>query len=195
MTATIFVVGGNAEGFQAQVRAALDAMMAQLSSGIAAEDLANFQKAIDVFARLAAPLAAAIWLLATLLNLWIASAVLKASNRSPRPWAPFASYSLPKSAGLILAGTMLAALLPGTLGLIAMIGLMLMTTVFTVIGLATLHGLTIGNPMRSFILTSAYLALFVLSWVMMVPLIILALADMQFNLRARKRSAAPTQDD
>ena len=195
MTATMFVVGGNAEGFQVQVRAALDAMMTQMSSGMAPEDLANFEKAIDVFARLAAPLAAAIWLLATLLNLWIASWILKASNHSPRPWAPFAGYALPKSAGLILAGTMLASLLPGTLGLIALIGLMLMTTVFTVIGLATLHGLTIGNPMRSFILTSVYLALFVLSWVVMVPLIILALVDMQFNLRARKRTAAGPQDE
>ena len=195
MTATIFVIGGDAEGFQAQVRKVLDAIMAQMSSGIAAEDLDSFRKAIDVFARLAAPLAAAIWLLSTLLNLWIASRILGASGRSPRPWAPFASYSLPKMAGLALAGSIVATLLPGTLGLIALIGLMLMTTVFTVIGLATLHGLTIGNPMRSFILASAYLALFVLSWVVMVPLVLLALVDMQFDLRARQRSAAGPQDE
>lgn len=195
MTATIFVVGGNAEGFQEQVKAILDLMMQQLSVSIAPEEMANFRKVMDVFAKLAAPLAAAIWLLSTLLNLWVASRILNSANRSPRPWAPFASYSLPKSAGFMLAGTILASMLPGTLGFIALIAFMLMTTVFTVIGLATLHGLTIGNPMRAFILASAYLALLVLSWVIMVPLVILALVDLQFNLRARARKAASPQDE
>ena len=95
----------------------------------------------------------------------------------------------------MLAGAIVATLLPGTLGLIGQIGVMLMITIFTIVGLATLHGLTIGNPMRPFILGSTYLALFVLSWVIMVPLVVLALVDLQFNLRARKRSAAGPQDE
>lgn len=195
MTATIFLVGGSAEGFQAQVKSMLDLIVQQMSASNASDELANLQQVMDVFAKLAAPLAAAVWLLSTLLNLWVASRILNAANRSPRPWAPFASYSLPKSAGFALAGSLLASMLPGTLGFIALIAFTLMITVFTVIGLATLHGLTIGNPMRAFILASAYLALFVLSWVVMVPLVVLALVDLQFNLRARARKAANPQDE
>ena len=52
-----------------------------------------------------------------------------------------------------------------------------------------------GNPMRVFILSSVYLALFVLSWVIMLPLVILALADMMLNLRQRRAATAGGQDD
>ncbi len=194
MTATVFVVGGTAEGFEATVTEALETILKQMAGTMRADELVQVRQAVSFFAKLAAPLAAAIWLLSTLLNLWIASRLLRASGRSPRPWAPFASYTLPRSAGLILGGSLVAAMLPGTLGLIGLIAAMLMVTVFTVIGLATLHGLTLGNPMRGIILASTYMALFVLTWIAMLPLVILALADQQFNLRDRQSSAGP-QDE
>ncbi len=195
MIAAIFVIGGGADGFHAAVNSRLDEGIAIISDRISEAELARLRQWSQVFSKIAAPLAASILLLSTLFNMWVASRVLTVSARSPRPWAPFGSYALPRTASLALSGAALAAFLPGTLGLIGWTALSLMITTFTIIGLATLHGLTMGNPMRVFILSSVYLALFVLSWVIMLPLVILALADMMLKLRQRRAAAAGGQED
>ncbi|MGI9464275.1 MAG: hypothetical protein ACR2OM_10060, partial [Aestuariivirgaceae bacterium] len=195
MTLTIFVIGSGAEGFQAIVKTSLDTLVAQIAEGVDPDELAKVQQAIAVFARFAAPIAACVWLLSTLFNLWAASRILDASQRSPRPWAPFSSYALPRTSTIAMAVAVAASFMPGTLGLIGLVGIALMTTIFTIIGLAALHGVTMGNPMRPFILATTYLALFVLSWVVMLPLVILALADLMFNLRQRRAASMPGPND
>jgi hypothetical protein len=195
MTATVFLIGGSADGFNEVVQQHFAAILAQISQTMPIDEVEAVKKVAEIFLPLVAPVSASIWLLATLLNIWIASRILRGSGRSPRPWAPFSSYTLPRAATLWLGGAGAASFLPGTLGLIGQIGFSLMVTVFTIIGLSAVHGLTIGNPMRAIILGTLYLSLLVLSWIIVLPLMILALADQQFNLRQRRLKPGGTDDE
>lgn len=186
MMLSVFILGGSAEGFHEVVRSGLETMTSQIGDDLTEEQLVQLRRGVDLFSRLAAPLAASIWLLATLFNMWAASRILAASGHSRRPWAPFSSYSLPKPAGAALAASSLAAFLPGTFGLIGLVALFLLITVFMIIGLAALHGLTRGNPMRVFILSTTYMALMFLGGIAVIPLVILALIDLVFGLRQRR---------
>ncbi len=195
MTITIFVIGGSAEGFEAIVKNSLDAVVAQVTEGVGPDELTRVQQAIQVFSKFAAPIGACVWLLSTLFNLWAASRILNTSGRSPRPWAAFRSYALPRTSTLAIAVAICASFVPGTIGLIGLVGVALMTTIFTIIGLAVLHGVTLGNPMRPFMLATTYAALFVLSWVIMLPLVVLALVDLIFDLRRRRAAATTGKND
>ena len=195
MTITVLVIGGSAAGFQIAIDNGLERFLENMSQTISAAELEQIRPVVAVMSQFAAQITASVWLLATLFNFWIGSRILTASSRSPRPWAPFGSYALPRSALGALAASCLLAFMPGTLGLIGSIGLSLMTTTFAIIGMAALHGLTMGNPMRVFILSSVYLILLVFIWIIILPLVLLGLADLLWDLRGKRAAMAAGNDE
>ena len=99
---------------------------------------------IKFFVRITPMVTAAVWTAIMVANIWIATKVLKMSERDTRPWAPFPEIALPRLASLALAGSILGAALPGTLGFIAEAYAASLLCAFAILGMAVLHCLTRG---------------------------------------------------
>jgi uncharacterized protein YybS (DUF2232 family) len=138
-------------------------------------------------------ISASVWIIATLVNMLIASRILNASGRNVRVWAPFRTLTLPPSTALALGLAIICALLvSGILGLIAKTAAMALATVTAILGLSTFHYLVHDHPMRTMLLTGVYVLIFAFTGFGILPLIVLAIAEMIFGLRARKGPLQPT---
>jgi hypothetical protein len=91
---------------------------------------------------------------------------------------------------LALAST----LLPGMLGLIGTVFAAAMFTAFALAGLAVLHGLTEGMNGRGCCWRHSIPPLILLNWLLLVPLAVLTLLDMAFNMRARTARLPANRD-
>lgn len=189
MSAIVLAVGPDAESFRATLREMAEKVFDIVAQGRPPEQAEQLRPLVDLLVFAAPLVSASLWLVAMLVNLWAASRLLKASGRSLRPWAKFGALTFPPSASLLLALAVAAALLPGTLGLIGSIFAAVMTTAFAILGLAVLHGLIGRSPLRALLLVALYVSLFLLNWLMLVPLVLVALADLLFRLR--NRAATP----
>ncbi|HHN68098.1 MAG TPA: DUF2232 domain-containing protein [Thermopetrobacter sp.] len=138
------------------------------------------------FLAAAAPLFATImWMLATLVSLWIAAKLVTAFGYRIRPFAPFARLAFHPRALLALAIAAGVSLLPGVIGLIGGIFATAFTTAFAILGLAVLHALTEGKPWRAAFLAIVYVGLFAVNWLLALPLALIGMAETAFGLRRR----------
>jgi hypothetical protein len=149
---------------------------------------------VNVMTVLLPVVAASIWLLATLVNMKLGARLLSAFGRSPRPWARFGALTFPRRAVWLLPLALASSLLPGMLGLIGSVFAAAIFTAFALAGLAVLHGLTEGMNGRSLLLAALYTALILLNWLLLVPLAVLTLLDMAFNMRARTAGLPANRD-
>lgn len=190
MVLTLLVGGGDAESFRAAIRDVAH----RVGTMVAGEDAARAQD-LAAFADLMViviPLAAAVmWHVATMACFWLAARIVTLSGSSLRPWAAFGAMRFPPTSVVALLAASLAALLPGLAGFAGSLALAAMTSAFMLLGLAVVHGLTAGIGGRGLILASLYVALLVLNWLLVPPLVALALADMVFGLRARANRPPP----
>ncbi|SEF91304.1 DUF2232 domain-containing protein [Bosea lathyri] len=122
-------------------------------------------------------------------NLWLAAKAVQVSGRLPRPWPFIPGTTLPRQALLLLAASVVTALLGGFIGLAgaAMAGALLAAFMFS--GLAMLHDLSRGRPWRTPMLISIYVALVVMQAILTPLLAVVGLFDTLFGLR--KRAAMP----
>ncbi len=114
---------------------------------------------------------AALSMITTLLNLWLAGRITLASGRLVRPWPDFSRLTLPAGATFALLGTMALAFANGVPGLVAGGFAGAFTMAFALVGLALAHAMMRNSPWRNFVLTALYAAL-----VLYTPLTVLALA-------------------
>ena len=134
---------------------------------------------------------AALSLITTLLNLWLAGRITLASGRLARPWPDLNQFALPASAALALFIAMAASLLGGMPGLIAGGFAGAFTFAFALLGLAAAHALTRGSPWRNFMLAALYAALLLYTPGAALLLAIGGLAETVFHYRAAKGRAPP----
>jgi hypothetical protein len=122
-------------------------------------------------------------------NLWLAGKTVQLSGRLPRPWPFIPSTTLPRQALLLLAAAIVTALAGGFIGVAgaAMTGALLAAFMFS--GLAMLHDLSRGRPLRAPMLISVYVALVVMQAVLTPLLALAGLFDTLLGLR--KRAALP----
>lgn len=138
------------------------------------------------FLAAAAPLfATALWMLAILTSMWIAAKLLKVFGYQTRPFAPFSRLAFHPHSLLALAAAAGASLLPGVIGLIGGIFATALTVAFAILGLAVLHALTEGKPWRAAFLAIVYVGLFVINWLLALPLALIGMAETAFGLRRR----------
>ena len=187
MTAIVLIAGPDAESFRATVSQQIEHAFTEVSKQIPDMDKKQLDQIASMLVVLLPPAAGAIWLLTTLFNLWAAGRLLTVSGKSLRPWAPFYKLAFPRAALMALGGSILLAFVPGVIGLIAGIAAAVFAVAFTVLGLAVIHSLTLGNPMRLFMLASLYTILLVMGWVLIVPIAGLGILDMFLGIRARVR--------
>ncbi len=128
-----------------------------------------------------------VWCLSTMVNMYLAGSILRKTGGGLRPWAPFSQLAFPRWAIWVLSAAAVGTLLPGTLGAIAWVFTAALMLAYAILGLAVMHALLDGHPMRGLLLGLFYLSLLFLSAIAVVPLILLALVDQSFNIRKRKK--------
>lgn len=139
---------------------------------------------INLVVTLLPPLGAATWTAVTLLNIWLAGRIVRASGLLKRPWPDISGFRLPPYAPAVFIAGMIATLLPGIFGFAAEILTATLTVVFAALGLALIHVGTQGARGRTVMLTVTYFLIAVQTWTLLV-LAIVGLAEHTFDLRSR----------
>jgi hypothetical protein len=143
---------------------------------------------IDFFVFIAPFMSAMASTMVNFLNLWLAGLVVRISGRLKRPWPDIPAMAFPRYAFAVAAIALAASFVPDIVGIFAGIFATVTLIAYGTLGLAVLHAVTRGMKNRSFILSSFYFALLLLSmrqgWPIML-LSLIGLADAAFNLRAR----------
>ncbi len=125
------------------------------------------------------------WLLAMMGDFFLAARTVRAFGYETRPWAPFRRLTFHPRASIALALASFASFLPGVFGLVGQIFAISFMTAFAILGLAVAHALIGDSPWRPWLIGALYLGLFFLNWLLAMPLVVLALADMSLGLRAK----------
>jgi hypothetical protein len=191
LTLVILFLGPDAESFRATLKEIAAKLADPLQKNLPAEQRAGFAQLVDFMVMLAPVASAATWLVAMTINLYLASRLLKRWGLSLRPWSPFHSLAFPRKAGAALAAACALSLMPGTAGLLGTVYAAPLCAAFAILGLAVVHFLLVDHTARVALLAGLYAALILLSWIVMLPLIALGLAELGWNIRARYRSQHP----
>jgi len=133
---------------------------------------------------------AVVWTFVTTINLYFAGRIVRASGRLVRPWPDLPSLKLPKWTAVALLVGSIGSFAGGFPGQIAAIILAVSLAVYALQGFALAHDITRGWGMRGFALGLLYALTFVIGW----PMIFVALAglaDVLFDIRARRQPPAP----
>lgn len=190
--ATVGDYGTYISGMQRAITAVLSGAVRgfpapRLPEGITPEDAANG------LAFLAPFVAGAFTCLILTANLWLAAKAVHMSGRLPRPWPFVPSLALPIEAVWVSLGAIALAFMPAYFGFFGMAIIGAMTTAFMLNGLAGIHDISIGKPMRFGMLFVLYLGLFIgIGAMILMPLIIIfGFVDCAFRLRARRNQRPP----
>ena len=134
---------------------------------------------------------AALSLVTTLLNFWLAGRITLASGRLTRPWPDVSGFKLPLSATFALLAALALSLAGGMPGLWASGFAGAYTMAFALLGLAVAHALTRGSPWRTFILAAVYAGLLFFTPGVALVLALAGLAETIFHYRATRDGAPP----
>jgi hypothetical protein len=125
-------------------------------------------------------------------NLWMAAKAVHLSGRLPRPWPLLPATNLPQEALAVTAAALVLAFLPGFFGFFGMAILGAALSGFMLNGLAGIHEMSMGKPMRGGLLVAVYLGL-VIGGTILLPLIaVFGFVDCLLRLRARRSSPPPS---
>jgi hypothetical protein len=139
---------------------------------------------IDLLVLVIPPLKATALTATSLLNLWLASLIVKVSGRLRRPWPAIAQMSFPPFAPTALAAAVAATFLPDLIGLIAGVFAASLLLAYALLGFAVMHAITAGVTGRGFMLAGLYLTVVLFGW----PLVLMSfvgLLETMLALRAR----------
>ena len=182
---TIPLVAGSLEEYRATLREVFSKALDASPGGAPQLPGGQDPKAlIDFMAVLAPGLAATFWTLSSILNLWLAGRITRASGRLVRPWPDLAMMELPRGATLALLGGFAGSFLPGLPSLVAELFAGTFLMAFTLQGLAVMHVTTRAAPMRGAILFALYALLVIQPWIA-VFLAGLGLSEQAFGIRRR----------
>ena len=195
LTLALVAVGPDPESYRAVVTEQIEKTFSEAARQMPDVDESKLKDAATMLVSILPAATASVWFLVILFNFWAGSRLVAASGHALRPWAPFHRLAFPRTSLIALAAFAGLALLPGIVGMIASAGFVVFLVAFTVLGLAVVHGLTLGNPMRGFMLASLYVVLAVMGGVLVLPLAGLAIMDMFMGLRTRVRPQPPARKD
>lgn len=188
-------VAGDHEAYRVAMQRSITAVLSgavpgmpppNLPSGFTVEDVASV---LAVWAPFVAG-AAFVPMLAA--NLWMAAKAVHLSGRLPRPWPLLPATNLPQEALAVTAAALVLAFLPGFFGFFGMAILGAVLSGFMLNGLAGIHEMSMGKPMRGGLLVAVYLGL-VIGGTILLPLIaVFGFVDCLLRLRARRSLPPPS---
>ncbi|MDH4981606.1 DUF2232 domain-containing protein [Hyphomicrobium sp. D-2] len=191
---TLLLLGGDLEALRAGVRAALqgflDAELGNIPDGqkLGPEELDEAASYFMAFL----PVASGITTMGCLLfNFWLAGRITRASGRLQRPWPDLGAMTFPPSAPLLLAGATAASFLSDLPGLIARSFSGPLFLAYVLLGLAVVHYVTRGKPLRPIILWVLYALLFVTNSLAALVIALMGLTESIWPMR----QMPPPSDD
>ena len=190
----LLVMGGDTAALTKAMHDAVEAFVKTQMPQIPGAATVTDEQINEIAARASAMLPwslAALSLMTTLLNLWLAGRITLASGRLARPWPDLSAVMLPSSATFGLLIALALSFAGGAPGLLAsgFSGAFMMA--FALVGLAVAHALTRGSPWRNFFLSAIYASLLIFTPAAALILAIAGLAETIFHYRAAK-GGAPT---
>ena len=132
----------------------------------------------------------AVLLFLQVFNLWLAGRIAAASGRFSRPRQPVWSAGLPNEAIAIFVIAVGVAFVGGGIGEAAGTFAGALGAALSLIGLAVVHGLTLGSTLRIPMLVATYVLLVAFGFLILL-FALLGIAEGLFHLRARKLNPAP----
>ncbi len=145
---------------------------------------ADSGRVIEFMVALLPPTAAVFTTATNMLNLWLASRVVRISGRLHRPPSDLSAMRFPVYAPALIGGAFVASFLPGLFGHFGVVVTASMMLAYAILGLAVMHAITRGMNSRPFALGGLYAAVVIFGWPMLL-LSMLGLADTAFDLRGR----------
>jgi Predicted membrane protein (DUF2232) len=186
----VIMAGPDAASFRASTDQLLDRVLAiQEIAPTSAEQKQRLESVRALFASILPAAAAMGWTLSTFANFRLAETIAARLRITARPLPRFGTLAFPRIAAVGLMVASASALLPDSFGLIGGAFAGGLSAAFAVLGLAVLHGLLEGHPFRAMLLVALYVAVVVLGFALALPLIVTAILDMVFRMRARTRSS------
>lgn len=140
--------------------------------------------------RVVPPGAAVLTTITQVFTLWLSARIVSISGRLRRPWPQISAMSFPPAVLPLLAVSLAGAFLPGLLGIVGSVVAASLLTAYALLGLAVLHTLTRATRTRGLILGSAYGAIALLGWPLLL-MTLLGLADAALDLRGRVAGGNP----
>jgi hypothetical protein len=186
-SALVIMAGPDAQSFRASTDQLLDRVLILQNVTPSPEQKQRLQSMRSLFANLLPAAAAIGWTLSTFANFRLAETIAARLRITARPLPRFGTLAFPRLAALGLLVAAASALLPDSFGLIGGAFAGGLAAAFALLGLAVLHGLLEGHPLRPMLLVALYVAVLVLGFALALPLIVTGLLDMLFAMRARTR--------
>jgi hypothetical protein len=193
--ATLIVVaaipnfGTDGESFHAGLRGSLTRLL-HIETGQPAETplnvpgITNADRLLDFLVSALPAAAAVLATITNVVNLWLASTIVKFSGLLKRPWPTLAAMTFPKLLTGVLALAMIMSFIGGLLGVVAGVLSASLLMAYGVLGFAVLHAITHGMDARLFLLGGVYAAVLVFGWPVLA-LCLLGLLDAAIDLRGR----------
>ena len=198
VAAGMLSAGGDLDGFRHSLRVGLERMLNPQQSGGAAPssaptvDLDQQPALLNFLVAVLPPAAAILNTLTNVINLWLAERIVKISGRLQRPSGDLSAMRFPSYAPALAAAAVVAAFLPGLIGVYAGLLAASLMMAYAILGFAVLHAITRGRGGRPFALGGAYVAVLIFGWPVIVMSLV-GLADTAFDLRGRAaRRRQPT---
>lgn len=195
VTTVVLQFGPSFETYQTSIRAAFERVL-KMQARIPADQplkipgIENPKQFLDTLVAIVPPAAAVLSMLTSLVNLWLAARVARASGRLQRAWPDLSAISFPPFAPILFGAAAAVSFLTGMPGFIAAIVVAVMTVAYAILGFAVLHAITRGVGARGWLLAASWIAVLIFGW----PLIfiaILGIAESIFDLRGRVAARKP----
>ncbi|MCC2112624.1 MAG: DUF2232 domain-containing protein [Hyphomicrobiales bacterium] len=188
---TIPLFGADLEGYRAALKENLRLLFAAGETAAGPIPDGFDTEALLEFLAIALPVVGAVlWMLAELLNLYLAGKIVAASARLRRPWPVLAEIEFPYLATVAFVVAIVVSFIDGIVGFAGSVLTATLGTAFALLGLAVLHAITAGSSARPFILGTVYMLLVLTGWIG-VALAALGLAEPFLRLRARLGGRGP----
>ncbi|GLK80010.1 DUF2232 domain-containing protein [Methylopila turkensis] len=185
---TIPLVGASLEEYRATLKALFEQALQSDRPGAPQLPAENRDAIINLMTALLPIMAAAMWTIVSLANLWLAGRITRASGRLTRPWPDLPGLTYPRQATLAFLGATAASLLPGLAGFAAELYAATFLVAFALLGLAVVHTTTRVAPTRGLILFGVYALLLIQPW---VGVFLAALGVAEQTVGVRKRFGPP----
>jgi hypothetical protein len=174
--------GTDEESFRSNLRSGLERMFRVQREASGRSTATN--SLVEFLVVALPPAAAVLTTLTSMMNLWLASRIVKISGRMRRPQPDLSAMQFPAHAPALAAAAVAGSFLSGLIGIGAGILAASLLMAYAILGFAVLHALTRSMNGRPFVLGGIYAAVIVLGWPMLA-MTLLGLADTALDFRGR----------
>src|SRR4051812_39997065 len=150
----------------------------------------NPERLLDVLVMIVPPLKATALTATSLLNLWLAALIVRASGRLKRPWPQIAQMTFPPFAATALAIAVAGTFLPDLIGLASGVFAATLLFAYALLSFAVVHVLTASFAGRGFMLSGLYIIVVLFGWPIIL-MSLLGLLETIASLRARSAARRP----